>query len=222
MIAVNLDAEDSLDRVKITTGEDELIFVTSLGMGLRFHERTVRPMGRAAGGVNAMRLKKGDIVTAVDLVKPEADLFVITTKGYGKRSPLNEYRSLGRYNQGVRTIDIGRLDEIGEIVDARVVEDGTELTVITDRGIIIRTSTDEISRMGRLTRGVRVIRLDSGQKVAAVAYMPGRAAGDGDADDEIDGDVESNGAINGAVATAPNGVIAAPDDGTSAATPPSA
>ncbi|MFN8423131.1 MAG: DNA gyrase subunit A [Anaerolineae bacterium] len=197
LIAVNLDSDDSLDWVKITTGEDELIFVTRLGMALRFHERTVRPMGRAAGGVNAMRLKTGDVVTAVDLVKPEADLFVITTKGYGKRSPLGEYRSLGRYNQGVRTIDIGRLAEIGEIVDARVVEDGTELTVITDRGIIIRTSTDEISRMGRLTRGVRVIRLDSGQKVAAVAYMPGRAAddGEGDADGEADGEGEADGVV---------------------------
>ncbi|MCC7018405.1 MAG: DNA gyrase subunit A [Ardenticatenales bacterium] len=221
LIAVNLDADDSLDWVKITTGEDELIFVTRLGMALRFHERTVRPMGRAAGGVNAMRLKKGDIVTAVDLVKPDADLFVITTKGFGKRSPLAEYRPLGRYNQGIRTIDIGRLDEIGEIVDARVVEDGTELTVITDRGIIIRTSTDEISRMGRLTRGVRVIRLDSGQKVAAVAYMPGRAAVDEDADEEVDGDVD------GAVAAAPNSISrdetnTAPDDGTSAPTSPSA
>jgi len=202
LIAVNLDADDALDWVRITTGEDELIFVTRLGMALRFHERTVRPMGRAAGGVNAMRLKAGDVVTAMDLVKPEADLFVITTKGYGKRSPLSEYRPLGRYNQGIRTIDIARLDEIGAIVDARVVEDGTELTVITDRGIIIRTSTDEISRMGRLTRGVRVIRLDSGQKVAAVAYMPGRAAG-GDDDGEGEGGDEGDGdAVEGAAAPA--------------------
>ena len=204
LIAVNLDNDDSLDWVKITTGEDELIFVTRQGMALRFHERTVRPMGRAAGGVNAMRLKKGDVVTAVDLVKPDADLFVITTKGYGKRSPLAEYRSLGRYNQGVRTIDIARLAEIGEIVDGRVVEDGTELTVITDRGIIIRTSTDEISRMGRLTRGVRVIRLDSGQKVAAVAYMPGRAADDGedDGEGEGEGDGERDGTREGRTAVA--------------------
>jgi DNA gyrase subunit A len=204
LIAINLDEGDELAWVKITTGEDELILVTRQGMALRFHERTSRPMGRVAAGVRAIKFRdEEDELVAMDLVRPESDLFVITRKGWGKRSPLSEYRTLGRYNMGVRTIDIHKLDEIGPIADARVVDDGGELTIVTDAGIIMRTTTDEISRMSRSTRGVIVMRPDKGQEIASVAYDGSRpedpnpeAAGE----DGSDGDTavaEGNGQVAG-------------------------
>jgi len=191
LIAINLDEGDELAWVKVTTGEDQLILVSRRGMALRFHERTVRPMGRAAGGVRAMRLRRGDALATMDLVRPEADLFVVTRNGYGKRSPLAEYRTLGRFNQGVRTIDVSAIDEIGEIVDGRVVEDGAELTLISDHGIIMRTATDEFRTMGRPTRGVRVMNLDEGHHVASLAYVvdrtPPEGYGEGEAEADPDG-----------------------------------
>ena len=191
LIAINLLEGDELAWVKITSGDDDVILVSRRGMALRFHESAVRPQGRVASGVGAMRLRKGDALAGVDIVRQEADLFIVTKLGYGKRTPLDEYRTLGRYNQGVRTIDIKRLDELGEIADARVVEDGDEITLISDHGIVMRTATDGISRMGRLTRGVRVMNLDEGQEVASLAYMRDRGGpSESDEGDEGDGGEE--------------------------------
>jgi len=170
LIALVLEEGDELEWARITSGDDELILVSRRGMALRFNEKTVRPQGRVARGVMAMRLREGDSLAAMDLVRPGSDLFIVTRHGYGKRTPLSQYRTLGRYNQGVRTIDIHRLDELGEIADARVVDEGAELTLITDHGIVMRTPVSDISRMGRSTRGVRVMNLDAGQQVASLAY----------------------------------------------------
>ena len=193
LIAINLLEDDELAWVKITSGDDDVILISRLGMALRFHESSVRPQGRVASGVGAMRLRKGDSLAGVDIVREDADLFVITTGGYGKRTPLGEYRTLGRYNQGVQTIDRKRLDELGEIADARVVDDGDEITLISDHGIVMRTTTDGISRMGRSTRGVRVMNLDEGQQVASVAYMRDRKAPGSEDDDDGEGADGSNG-----------------------------
>jgi DNA gyrase subunit A len=174
LIAILLDDGDELDWAAVTSGEDHIILVTKKGMALRFNEDDARAMGRQAGGVNAIRLKAGDSLAAMDVVKPDADLLVVTQYGYGKRSPLREYPVQGRYTQGVITIDVKRLGELGEIADARVVEPDREVTLISDKGIVMRTSTDNISRMGRITRGVRVMSLDEGHEVAAIAYMDER------------------------------------------------
>ncbi|MFQ5460316.1 MAG: DNA gyrase C-terminal beta-propeller domain-containing protein, partial [Anaerolineae bacterium] len=174
LIAVNLEDGDELRWVKITTGEDQIIMVTRRGKALRFRETDVRAMGRAAQGVRAIRLRPGDVVAAMDLVVPGADLFVVTTKGYGKRTPLEEYATRGRYTQGVLTLDPRRLEEVGEIAAARVVEDGNEIALISDHGITMKTTTESISRMGRATRGVRVMSLDKGHLVASFAYLTER------------------------------------------------
>jgi DNA gyrase subunit A len=174
LIAVLLDQGDELRWAAVTSGDDDIILVTTKGMSLRFNERDARSMGRAAGGVNAIRFRAGDSLAAMDVVKPGADLLVVTRLGYGKRSPLTEYPTQGRYGLGVITIDTKRLKELGDIADARVVEDDSEVTLISDKGIVMRTSTDTISRMGRITRGVRVMSLDAGHEVAAIAYMDER------------------------------------------------
>jgi DNA gyrase subunit A len=184
LIAIGLDEGDELRWAKVTNGDDEIIMVTRRAMALRFKESDVRPMGRAASGVMAIRLRKGDTVAGMDLVVPGADLFVITRRGHGKRTPLSEYGRRRRYTMGVLTLDARRLDELGEVADARVVEDGNEIAVITDQGITMKTKTDLISRMGRITRGVKVMNLDAGQSVASFAYLKDRAAPEGEPGEE--------------------------------------
>ena len=176
LIAIVLDEGDTLRWVKATTGKGELVMVTRRGRALRFREQDVRPMGRAAAGVMAIRLKAGDGIATMDLVDPEADLLVITARGVGKRSPLAQYRTTSRHTQGILTMNVDHLDEIGEIVDARVVTDGGDLALITESGIVMRTSTDAISRMGRITRGVIIMRPDEGDRVASLAYWVDRTA----------------------------------------------
>jgi DNA gyrase subunit A len=170
LIAINLDDGDTLRWVKVTAGAGELIMVTRRGRALRFKEDDVRPMGRASAGVMAIRLKDGDAIATLDVVDPQADLLIITERGMGKRTPLAQYRTTGRFTQGILTMDASRLDEIGEIADARVVVDGGDLALITEAGIVMRTATDTISRMGRATRGVIIMRPDEGDRVASLAY----------------------------------------------------
>ena len=174
LIGILLEGGDELKWAKVTTGEDEIIMVTHSGMALRFKETDVRSMGRAAAGVMAIRLRKGDSVAAMELVKPGADLFVVSTKGIGKRTSLREYKVQSRFTQGIQTIDVSRLKEIGQIADARVVEDGNEIAVISNGGIVMRTTTDALNRMGRATRGVKVMNLDAGHEVVSIAYISER------------------------------------------------
>ncbi len=176
LIGLVLEEGDRLGWAMVTSGSDELMFVTRRGLALRFHESEVRPMGRAASGVAAIRLRPGDRVAAVEVVRPGADLLVVTERGFGKRTPLSEYRTQSRNTQGVQTIDVRRLGEIGPVADARVVEEGRELALITNRGKVVRLATGDISRLGRATRGVRVMKLDEGHVVASVAYLAPRGS----------------------------------------------
>jgi DNA gyrase subunit A len=171
LIAMNLDPNDSLDWTRLTDGNEEFIIVTRHGKALRFHENAVRAMGRTAAGVMAMRLVGDDTVVSLAVVKPDSDLLVVHERGWGKRVSLEEYNVKGRYTQGYWTTDHRRLDEVGSIVAAPVVHDKDQITVITSNGIILRTRVEEIRRMGRSTRGVRVVNLLEGDTVAAVAVL---------------------------------------------------
>jgi DNA gyrase subunit A len=171
LIAMSLDPNDSLDWARLTNGDEEFLVVTRNGKALRFHESTVRPMGRTAAGVMAMRLLDGDEVVSLDVVKPGADLFVLHKYGWGKRVSLDEYNAKGRYTQGMWTTAHDRLDEIGPIVAARVVYPEDHITVMTSNGIVLRTQVGGVSRYGRMTRGVRVVNLAEGDTVAAVAAI---------------------------------------------------
>ncbi len=171
VIAMNLDEDDSLEWAQLTNGDQEFIIVTSGGKALRMREDQVRAMGRTAAGVWAMRLRKGDLVTGFDVVQPGADLFVLHEFGCGKRVRLDEYPRRNRYTQGVWSTDHTRLKEVGPIVAARVVNEMDQVTVITGNGIMLRTPVSGIRRIGRPARGVRIVNLDDGDTVAALAVL---------------------------------------------------
>ena len=192
LIAMNLDASDSLDWARLTSGDEEFVVVTRKGKALRFHETTVRSMGRTAGGVRAIRLFDGDQVVSLEVVEPASDLFILHERGWGKRVPLEEYNAKGRYTQGMWTTDHRRLDETGAIVAARVVHPNDHITVMTSNGIVLRTSVSGISRMGRSTRGVRIVNLLEGDTVAAVAVLQHEDLGRG-----VDQGGEENGEADG-------------------------
>ena len=171
VIAMNLDEDDSLEWAQLTNGDQEFIIVTSRGKALRMREDRVRAMGRTAAGVWAMRLRKDDLVTGFDVVQPGADLFVLHELGCGKRVRLEEYATKGRYIQGVWTTDHSRIGELGPIVAARVVDEKDQITIITGNGIMLRTPVSGIRHKGRAAQGVRIVSLDDGDTVAALAVL---------------------------------------------------
>ena len=171
VIAMNLSENDSLEWAQLTKGDEEFIIVSNRGRALRMREGHVRAMGRTAAGVWAMRLQGDDLVTGFDVVRPGADLFVLHELGCGKRVRLEEYATKGRYIQGVWTTDHSRIEELGPIVAARIVDEKDQITIITGNGIMLRTPVSGISQIGRLTRGVRIVNLDDGDTVAALAVL---------------------------------------------------
>ncbi|NIN63541.1 MAG: DNA gyrase subunit A [Anaerolineae bacterium] len=171
LIAINLEVGDELGWVKLTNGKQEVAIVTRGGQAIRFPEGDVRPMGRAAAGVMAIKLEGEDQVAAMDVARPGADLLVVTEKGFGKRTPVKDYPLQSRYGKGVLSIDVKRLDEVGCIVDARVVDPKDEVTLISAKGMVLRTPVENISQMGRPTRGVKVMNLKAGDSVASVAVI---------------------------------------------------
>jgi len=183
LIGITLDEDDELVGVRLTDGNEHILLVTAQGQAIRFPEDTVRPMGRAARGVLGVRLEEGDYVVAMDVVRPGADLLVVTELGYGKRTPLEEYRVTNRGGKGIRTLQVTRRN--GLVAAASVVRDGEEVMIISAEGIMIRMKVDDISRQGRATQGVRLMRLGDADKVVAVAHIKSK-----DEDDEGEGGEE--------------------------------
>ena len=171
VFAMNLDQEDSLEWAQLTNGDQEFIIVTRGGKALRMREDQVRAMGRTAAGVWAIRLLGDDLVTGFDVVQECADLFVLHELGCGKRVPLKEYATKSRYIQGVWTTNHIKIGELGPIIAARVVTERDQVTVITGNGIVLRTAVSGIRRCGRPARGVRIVNLDEGDTVAALAVL---------------------------------------------------
>jgi len=174
LIVINLDEGDELGWVKLTRGDQEVIIVTERSQAIRFNEEEVRPMGRSAGGVMAIKLARGDRVASMDVVRPQSDLLIVTTKGYGKRTPLSEYPAQGRHGRGVVTLSSRYLDQTGPISAARVVAEGDEVTCISAQGMVLRTEVESIPRMGRSTRGSKVMNLRKGDTVASIARLEAR------------------------------------------------
>ena len=171
LIAMNLDDGDQLGWARLTSGKDEVIFVTKRGQALRFGEEKVRSMGRQAAGVIAIRLKKGDEVTSMDVVEKDGSLLVVTSSGMGKQTPLKEYSPKGRATGGIATIDQKAIKDIGEIVAARVVQKNDDLTIITANGVAIRIKNKTVKKAGRATRGVHLIKPQPGDSVVSVARI---------------------------------------------------
>ena len=171
LIAMSLDEGDQLGWARVTSGKDEVIFVTENGQALRFSETKIRSMGRQASGVGAIKLKKDDAVTSMDVVEKEGSLLVVTSGGYGKQTPLKEYTAKGRATNGVSTIDQKALKDIGKIVAARVVQKEDDLTIITSNGVAIRIKNKDVKQAGRATKGVHLIKPQEGDSVASVARI---------------------------------------------------
>jgi DNA gyrase subunit A len=171
LIAINLDEGDELGWVRLTSGQDDIILVTTHGQALRFIESEVRLMGRQAAGVSGIKLAKGDKIASMEVARPDADLLVVTEFGYGKRTALTEYPAKGRNNKGVATINQKTLNTIGKISAARVVDEKDEVTLISSSGIMIRLKVQDINRTGRVTRGVRLMDISGEDYVASVARI---------------------------------------------------
>lgn len=171
IIAMNLEPGDELGWARATFGKQEFILVTAGGRALRFSEDEVRPMGRTAAGVLAMQLRDDDAVATFDVVEPEGDLLIITQNGYGKRTPLDEYPAHSRNTGGQWTLAHTRLDETGKIAAAHVVQTQDQITLITANGVALRTPVEAISRMSRMTRGVRIVQPDNGDTIVAMARL---------------------------------------------------
>jgi DNA gyrase subunit A len=169
LIAISLKDDDELISVKRTTGNDELIIVTAQGMAIRFNENDVRDMGRNAMGVKAITLSENDSIVSMDLVDDDSDLLVVSENGLGKRTPLNEYRTQSRGGKGIKTYNIKK--RTGNIVGAKVVRDEDEIMIISQTGTIIRLKVSGISRMGRSTSGVTLMRIEENDKVVSVAKV---------------------------------------------------
>jgi DNA gyrase subunit A len=171
LIAMSLDEGDKLGWARLTSGSDEVIFVTEHGQALRFNENKVRAMGRQAAGVQAIRLLNDDCVTSMDVVEKDGSLLVITSNGFGKQTPLSAYPAKGRATNGISTIDQKALKDIGKIVAARVIQKADDLTIITSNGVAIRIKVKDVRQAGRSTRGVHLIKPQPGDSVASVARI---------------------------------------------------
>lgn len=169
LIAINLREDDEVISVKKTAGDAELILVTTHGMSIRFNEKDVRDMGRTAMGVKAITLNAGDRLVGMELAEEGKDILVISINGYGKRTALEEYKTQSRGGKGIKTYNI--TDRTGELVTAKVVEEDDEIMIISLLGVVIRLKAKGISRMGRHTQGVTLMKTTKDDKVVAVAKV---------------------------------------------------
>jgi len=170
IIAINLEEGDELLSVRITHGERQIFIGTRQGQGIRFSEKDVRPMGRDTTGVIGATLKKeNDEVVEMDVVEENGHLLSVTEKGYGKRSEVSEYRFQGRGGSGV--INIKVTEKNGPVVGIKSVTDADQLLLITQSGMLIRIKVKDIRETGRAVQGVRLIDLDEGDRVVAVAKL---------------------------------------------------
>jgi len=194
LIAISLNTGDELGWVRLTQGNDDLILVTEQGQGLRFNEQDVRPMGRTAAGVIAIRMDDGDRLTIAEVVEPNGSLFLASLKGYGRCTALDEFRTQGRGGKGVIAFRVN--DMTGPVVDGRVVQDDDEITLMSESGIVLRTRVDKIPKMGRYSRGVQMMGLKNGDRVATLARLPSGGTPNGSANNGNGDTANSNDDIN--------------------------
>lgn len=168
-IAIKITEGDELISVQFTTGEDELIIASKEGKCIRFSEKDVRPMGRDTQGVKAMSLNEDDYLVDMLIVKPDCEILTLTSNGYGKRSDVEDYRLQGRAGKGIKA---GVFNEkTGYLVNLKIVSEQEDIMIITGNGTIIRMHVADITKIGRNTQGVRVMRVKDSE-VATVAIAP--------------------------------------------------
>jgi len=167
--AIKIDPDDELIGVRLTDGKKDIILSTREGLSIRFNEKGVREIGRVAHGVRGMRLQKDDEVVSVDVVDENTTLLTVTEKGYGKRTRAEEYRVQSRGGKGVFTIKV--TPKNGRVVGVLQVTDEDEIIIIASSGKLIRMKASNISIIGRSTQGVKLIDLDSNDRVVSIARV---------------------------------------------------
>ena len=169
IIALGLDEGDELISTKLTDGERHLFIGTKMGKAIHFPENQIREMGRTARGIRGIRLSKEDEVVGMEVVLPHTPLLTVTEHGYGKRSQASEYRTQNRGGSGIFTVK--RTKKTGDVVGVKSITDEDELIIISNKGKIIRLRAADIPVQGRSTQGVRLITIEEGERVVAVAKL---------------------------------------------------
>ena len=168
-IVKNIKNDNNLTGIMTHFANDDVVIASNNGRMIRFNENEIRVMGRNASGVKGIELSDECYCVGAEIAKEGQEVLVVTEKGYGKRTDINEYRLTHRGSKGVKTLNI--TDKNGTIVAFKTVTDNKDLMIITDQGIIIRISLDKVSKMSRVTQGVRLMNLREGQKVATVSIV---------------------------------------------------
>jgi DNA gyrase subunit A len=178
IIGINLDAGDRLLAVRETGGSNEVLLATARGFAIRFPESDVRPMGRATYGVRGISLRRDDRVVGMATFEAEGEVLSVTARGFGKRTPISEYRKQSRGGLGIINLKVS--DKTGEVIAAKHVSAGEGLMLITQTGMIIRLNVAAVRLVGRSTQGVKLMDLDSGDRLVAVAKL--------DEEEKLEGD----------------------------------
>jgi DNA gyrase subunit A len=169
IIAMGVDPGDAVIAARLTDGTAEVFIGTRAGMAIRFPETDVRPMGRTAYGVRGITLRDEDYVVAMETVRAGGTLLTVTEQGFGKRTEIDEYRVQSR--GGVGIINIATTERNGQVVGVAYVQEGDELLLITQQGMILRMQTGDVRAIGRATQGVKLIDIEGDDKVVSVAKL---------------------------------------------------
>ncbi len=169
IIAIGLRDNDELVNVRLTPGVLKFVIATKKGVAVKFDEKDVRPMGRGATGVKGITLEKGDEVIGLEVAMEIGDLLTVTENGYGKRTPITEYRLIRRGGKGV--INIQTTERNGNVVGIKTVMEKDEIMCISEKGVIIRMPVTDISKIGRNTQGVRIMKMREGDRVTTLARV---------------------------------------------------
>lgn len=165
LIAIGLDEGDEIAGVRMTDGGAQLFIATQNGMAIRLEENKIRPLSRSAHGVRAIKLRDGDCVVSMARVRDGAALLTVTEKGYGKRTAIESYRIQGRGGYGLTNYKVD--EERGKVCGIKIVDEDDDIILISSDGVIIRILASDIRIMGRIAKGVRVMRVGGDAKVVA-------------------------------------------------------
>lgn len=185
LIAINLDEGDELKWIRMTNGDNEVVISTRQGQAIRFHEKDVRPMGRVSRGVRGMRLRTDDQVIGMDIVEKNSTIFVISELGYGKRTKISQFSAHARGGVGIRSAVVN--GKTGTLVSVKSLsaDESQEVIIISKNGQTIRLGLKDIPELGRATQGVRIMRLNDGDRVVSLAIVEKTSEDDDDDEGEI-------------------------------------
>ncbi len=169
IIAMGVDDDDAVIAVELSDGKEQIVIGTRDGMAIRFEETNVRSMGRTAYGVRGITLRDDDVVVGMEVVRPGGTVLTVAQNGYGKRTALDEYRTTSRGGYGI--INIQTSDRNGKVVGIQFVNDDDQVMLISQFGMILRMRAGDVRSIGRATQGVRLIEMEEGDMVVAVAKL---------------------------------------------------